>query len=66
MSLFVHVGNHWINLETVISIEFLPSPQPPGEAVAVRIHFNTGKQQDFKAPNEIQDLEAFLRAHKAP
>jgi len=30
-----------------------------------RVHYNTGKSQDFKNPADIQDLANFLRAHKA-
>ena len=66
MSLFVQVGAHWINLELVASIEFVDPPTPPpGSAPIARIHFTTGKQQDFYDQAQVKDLVDFLRRHKA-
>ena len=65
MSAFVKAGRHWINLETVTSIEFVGSPKKAGDIVAMRVHYSTGKQQDFTDPGEIQNLREFLEAHQA-
>ena len=62
---FVQVGAHWINLDLVTSIELIEDQHQPGKVVAARVHYSTGKQQDFKVSVELQELEVFLRNHKA-
>lgn len=66
MSTFVQVGNHWINLERLAGIELVPDPGDPTRYAAARVHYTTGKLQDFPAQADIQALAAWLRAHKAP
>jgi hypothetical protein len=63
---FVQVGSHWINLDLVTGVELVPDPHDPAKIIAARVHYTTGKQQDFKVPAEIQGLADWLRAHKAP
>ena len=62
---FVQVGNHWINLELVAGIELMPDPNDLKRYVSARVHFTNGKFQDFTQSTDIQDLAAWLRAHKA-
>lgn len=62
---FVQAGRHFVNLETVTSVELVESAKKPDEIVAVRVHFSTGKHQDFKGPDEIEQLKLFLEMHRA-
>ena len=62
---FVPVGGHWVNLELVTSIELVEDPKQVGQISSARVHYTTGKHQDFKVPAEIKDLRDFLQAHKA-
>lgn len=63
---FVQVGNHWINLDLVTVIELVVDAHDPAKIVAARVHFTTGKSQDFTVPADVQNLAGWLRAHKAP
>jgi hypothetical protein len=65
MSTFVQAGRYWINLELVTSIEFVESPKTPGEVVAMRVHYSTGKHDDFTDATEVQHLRQFLESHRA-
>lgn len=62
---FVQVGNHWINLELVTGVELVEDANQPGKIIAARVHFTTGKQQDFQVGTDVQALATFLRNHKA-
>jgi hypothetical protein len=63
---FVQVGNHHINLDLVTSVELVPDLHDPAKVVSARIHYTTGKSQDFTVPADIQSLAGWLRSHKAP
>jgi len=63
---FVQVGRHWINVDLVTSIEIVQDPNDPAKLIAARVHYTTGKDQDFKVPAEVQDLADWFRAHRAP
>lgn len=66
MAMFVQVGSHWINLELVTGVELVENPKQPGVIIAARVHYTTGKQQDFQVSADIQELATFLKNHKAP
>lgn len=60
MPRFVQAGNHWINLELVTSIEFVEAPKDPDRLIAVRVHYTTGKSQDFRESEQIDAIRTFL------
>ena len=62
---FVQIGPHWINLDLVTSVELVEDPNQAGVVHAARIHFSTGKHQDYKVAADVQELRDFLRSHKA-
>jgi hypothetical protein len=54
-------------VDLVTSIELVEDlPQNPGKLVSARVHFETGQHQDFTAPDAVQELASWLRAHRAP
>jgi len=65
MSQFIQAGWHWINLERVTSIELLESPTVPNTVVMARVHYSTGKEQDFSKPDEIKAIHEYLKTHRA-
>jgi hypothetical protein len=42
MATFVQVGNNWVNVELVTSIELVPDPHDPAKIAAARVHYTTG------------------------
>lgn len=62
-SRFVQVGNHWINLELVTGIELIEDQNK--KVSGARVHFSTGKLQDFRVGEDVEELIIFLRNHKA-
>lgn len=63
---FVPVGQHWINLDLVKTIELVDDPKRPGVPISVRVHYlSTDKYQDFTGETEVSDLVNFLRTHRA-
>ncbi len=62
---FVRIGRHWINLDLVTSVEFVESRKDPEKVVAMRVNFSTGKHQDFKGADEVEQLKQFLESHPA-
>jgi hypothetical protein len=66
MATFIQVGNNWINVELVTSIELVPDPHDPAKIAAARVHYTTGKQHDFTVAADIQGLTSWLRSRKAP
>ena len=63
---FIQVGDIWVNLELVTSVELVDDPQHPGQPKAARVHYSTGKSQEFIVPADIRQLADWLRMHNAP
>ena len=68
---FVQIGAFFVNLELVTSIELVFNQDPgqpqqsAGQAAGVRVHFTTGKHQDFLEPQDVREIVEWMRAHKA-
>jgi hypothetical protein len=62
---FIQVGAVWINLSVVTSVELQESPDVQGKPIGARVNYTSGKFQTFEEPTDIQELAAWLRAHKA-
>lgn len=66
MSQFVEVGQHWLNLELVMSIELIHAPNDPGKLIGAKVYYRSGTTQDFTDPAAVRQLDVFLRSHRAP
>jgi hypothetical protein len=62
---FIQIGDHWINFDEVMSVDFVEDKHAPGKLVAALVHYRTGKTQDFTVPAEIEALSTWLQAHKS-
>jgi hypothetical protein len=66
MAQFIQMGKYWLNLDLVRIIQQLTSSGNPGQTTGLRVYFSDGTDQTFKDAAEMQALESWLKAHKAP
>jgi len=62
---FVHLGQHWVNVEQVLRVEFVSDPSNPAQIGVARILYINGQSDNFRLQTEIEPILDWLKQHQA-